>query len=431
MKHIPSLLLSMAAAAAAGLATQDPQPTPQPAPPAVAKEKATPAPAKDVGAWIQDLGSDSYRTRLDAERALRKLGEAARPALEQAAASADDAEVQWRARRLVRQLGRAGDNQLEQRDRKPEAGPEPEVDSPVPDGAKPREQSRRVVPWFRSDAPVDPDGMRDRFDQLFEQFERDFGVDIPRARFFQDDFFKDLQDQLGKGTHRGQGMSMQIGPDGAVKVQVQEKGEDGKVETKTYEAPDLETFQKNHSDVLQQNGLGMGLLRGNMLHGLSPLRGFRLDGPHTGGGWQVLTPGSDVPIDGFQQATPAPTPPPAGKRLGISIREAIPDEVRSYLELDDGVGLQVESVSPGSLAEALGLQRGDIVTHVAKKPVGSPQDVQQALGPIAKGDQVVVEFVRKGVAKTATAAKSEANEEPTPLEKAPRLEKRRGTGEIR
>jgi hypothetical protein len=417
-------MLALAAAVAAGLSAQDPQPAP-PAP-----DQPATAQKQDPGAWIKDLGSDSYRTRLDAERALLKLGEAVRPALEKAAGNADDAEVQWRARRLLRQLGRAGGDQLERRGAGPREGAEPEVDStPRAGGQEPGGSGRPLVPWFRRGQPMQPEAVREEFDRLFEQFERDFGLDIPRARFFQDDFFKDLQDQLGKGTTRGQGMSMQIGPDGSVKVQVQEKGPDGKVETKTYEAPDLETFQKNHPDVLQQNGLGMGLLRGNMLRGLSPLRGFQLDGPR--GGWQILTPDTADPFTGFEQATPAPPPPPAGKRLGISIRDGIPDEVRKYLELDEGVGLQVEAVSPNTLAEALGLQPGDIVTHVGGKPVGSPQDVQQALGPIGKGEEVVVELVRKGIALTKTAAKTEATEPAAPAEPPTRLEKRRGSSEIR
>ena len=33
------------------------------------------------------------------------------------------------------------------------------------------------------------------FDDVFEQLERDFGMDVPRHRFFDDAFFKDLNEQ--------------------------------------------------------------------------------------------------------------------------------------------------------------------------------------------------------------------------------------------
>ena len=429
MINFRSMLVSMAATFAASLPCQEPEPVEKPK--LEQKTKAAEA-GKDAKVLIEQLGSDSYRSRLDAERGLRQLGEAARGDLEAAAASAEDAEVQWRARRLLRQIGKpGGEGGLVQRDRQataPEVADDVETDKPA---------RRRAVKSWGNDLGTDPDAMRRQFESLFEQFERNHGLDIPRARFFDDTFFQDLQQQLGKGAARSQGMSMQIGPDGAVKVEVQEKGDDGKLQTKTYEAPDLETFHKNHPGVLQQNRAGLGLLPGNTLRGFAPLRGFLLDG--TGRQWQPqnLPPvGEDSPFVGIDPVTPeAAVPPPAGKRLGISIRDAIAPEVRAYLELEDGVGLQVETVSEGSLAEALGLNRGDIVTKVAGKPVGSPQDVQAALGPIEQGAEVEVHFVRKGAERSAKAKKTEANEpaaEPaSPESKPSKLEKRKGGSTIR
>jgi hypothetical protein len=50
-------------------------------------------------------------------------------------------------------------------------------------------------------------------------------------------------------------MSMQMGPDG-VKVEVKTKNDKGEEETKTYEAPDMETFRAKYPGVL--DGAGMG-----------------------------------------------------------------------------------------------------------------------------------------------------------------------------
>lgn len=396
MIDLRSLLLS-GAALAAGLTAQDPKPQ-EPASPPPAKAES---PKPDVDALVRDLGSERFRARLDAERALRELGAAAVPALKQAAEASDDAEVQWRARRVLRQIeaGKGGAGLAprgRQDDEAPEAGDAP------PDDARPGQQSRPRR-----------DMARDQFDSLFERLERDFGVDVPRARFFDDDFFQDLQEQMKAGAGRSQGMSMQIGPDGAVRVEVEERGADGKVEKKVYEAPDMDSFQKQHPGVLQRNGVGFAFPGGG---GMGWFRGF-------GGQFPPVAPQPPVTGRSRGQRAPdagvapfeslAPVAPPAGKRLGVTVRDEVPPDVRAYLELEDGVGLMVEGVQDGSLAQALGLQRGDIVTHVAGKAIGAPQDVQDALGGLDKGAEVDVAFVRKGVAKTAKAPKAEASEPPS------------------
>lgn len=440
MMNVRSMLCMLAASVAAGLPAQE-ESKPEAIPPVKVEQPkaakqdpgttgAVPKPqsTKDTAALIEDLGSDSYRERLDAERALRAKGKDARAELEKAAAGAEDAEVQWRARRLLRQLDRAGAEDLAPRGG---AGQDPVV-------TEPDEPMQRGRPFrmFRSGGGQD-DPMRAQFEALFEQFERDMGLDIPRARFFHDDFFKDLQDQMGKAGGRSHGMSMQIGPDGAVKVEVQEKGEDGKAETKVYEAPDMESFQKQYPGVLQRNGLGMGLFPGTTLRGFGPMRGFQFHPAPVPADRFEIVPDHDLPTLDDVTEGQAPAAPPAGKRLGISIRPEIAPELRDHLGLEEGVGLQVEAVAEGSLAAALGLQRGDIVTKVAGKSIGSPADVQQALGAIDKGSEVEVTFVRKGAEKTAKTAKTEAvgddaeSAKTAPAPKTEKLQPRQKGGTIR
>jgi len=50
----------------------------------------------------------------------------------------------------------------------------------------------------------------------------------------------------------------------------------------------------------------------------------------------------------------------------------------------------VANVQPGGSAENAGLQRGDVILEVNRKPVHSAQDVQQALSSIAKGQDALV-----------------------------------------
>jgi len=259
-----------------------------------------------------------------------------------------------------------------------------------------------------------PDSVRDQFESLFEHFERDFGLDVPRARFFEDDFFKDLQEQMKAGRGTSQGTVLQIGPDGKVHVEISERNEKGEEERKVYDAPDMQSFQQQYPDVLKKNGLYLGF------NGWPrTLRGFN------GQGWQgfQFEPGQGLQPFGqlwqggqddlFTPATPAPAP--VGKRLGIVVHQ-IPAELREHLDLAADTGLMVESVQEGSLAESLGLQRGDIVVQIESTAIGSSMDVQKALGGIEAGKQVEVKFLRKGKEMTAKATKTEAVEEPKKLE---------------
>lgn len=404
MTELRKILLVAATGLASSLLAQDPTTA---KPPAGAAETTPPASAakpdagKEVASLIRQLGSDSYRQRVDAERRLRELGDVALPALRDAATQKDDAEVQWRARRLVRQLegaaplasrGRTDGKDGVSKERAPEFESAPKV-------------QRRQQAFGGG---VDDD-MRQQFQSLFERLERDFGVDVPRARFFDDSFFRDLQEQMQPGAGASRGLSVQIGPDGAVHVEVQQQNDKGEVETKAYDAPDMETFQREHPGVLQQNGLSLSpFLRGGRLFGGDTMPGFRFEmgGPEV----QVLPFGATPQRDRAPAMDLAPVAPPAGRRLGIGIRPEVPAELREYLELPEGTGLMVDSVQPDSLASALGLQRGDIVTKIGQRMIGSPQDVQEALGPIEKGGDVAVTFVRKGKEQVATAKKTEANE---------------------
>lgn len=371
---------------------------------------------KQVAGLIQDLGSDRYKTRVEAENKLREAGKDALPALRKAADS-DDGEIQWRAKRLIRQIEQ-GDEALE-----------PRADSSKGGSGHGGGRNQGGV------APLPPDA-RDRFEDMFQQLERDFGIDVPRARFFHDDFFRDidqqfrdLQERMQKRNAQGlggvsQGMSMQVGPNG-VRVEVQEKNDKGEVENKVYEAPDMETFQKQYPDVLKEHGLALG--GPNFWFGDQPglVQPFH-QLPNSGRLPAIrMTPAQPPAAPGETAATP----PAEGERLGVYIRPEIASQVREYLGLEQGVGVMVESVQDDTLAAALGLEAGDIVTRIAGKAVGSPADIREVLGAIDAGKDVEVAFVRKGVEKTAKAVKKAPAVEAKPAER-PRLQRRAG-GSIR
>ena len=380
--EIKTVLLSTVLAS--GLVAQhEPPKAAEPTP----AEAAQPAPTAEQ--WIKQLGSESYRDRLQAEQKLRELGEEARVALERAAGDDSDREVQWRSKRLLRQLDRAKESTgLQERSRADGATGLQERD-PAP---RRRHPSRSV------------DDLRAEFDRVFRRFEDEFGIDVPRFRFFDDPFFRDLRSQL-KADARQQGMSLQIGPDG-VHVEITETGKDGKVEKKTYDAPDLETFERLHPGLLKDSGLGMGF----------SLRGFDPDG--------LARPPLPLPLPLRPRAVPAAPAPTEGRRLGVTVKD-VPPLLRDYLELDEGVGLMVASVQADTLAAAVGLRPNDIVVAINGAGIGAPADVARALGAIAKGDEVRIEFVRKGRRQEATTTKRhDAVEHREPL---PQKTRARGT----
>ncbi len=359
------------------LAQESPPVPPQP------QQDATPA----VGQWIHDLGSGGFRTRLQAENELRKLGQKALPELRKAAEQTDDHEVQWRARRLVRQIERGGAPGLVQR-------------TPSDRARSPAQPGQTGQGW-----PADD--VQQRFEQLFRDMEDQLGLDIPRSHFFEDDFFRDLQQQMQHGGgSQSHGMSMQIGPDGAVRVEVQETDADGKAENKVYEAPDMDTFQQQYPGVLQRNGLGFGV---RLWSGDEPQqnRFFQLRRGASGDPFgKQLAPGArsaepPVDADADQQVR-------SGQRLGVAVHPEIPAELREHLGLADGVGLMVQSVAPDSLASSLGLRAGDIVLRIHERSIGSPADVQSALASIDAGADVAVAFLRKGTEQVASAKKPAA-----------------------
>lgn len=369
MTHIRTLTTLATLSLGCLAAAQEPTPAPR-----AEAEAQAPSTGKSVDELVRRLGDDSFKVRLQAERELRALGKDALPALRQAAEHEADAEVQWRARRLVRQIERGDTGGLDRR-----VAQEPEPRRPG------------LEPFDRTD-------VQDRFDQLFRSLERDFGMDIPRSRFFDADFFKDLDDQMQElrqrmqalqqgGVASGQSMSMQMGPDG-VRVEIKRKNAQGEDETKVYEAPDVETFKQKYPGVLEQNGLGMRFWSG-------PLGGFRqLDPLPPGRGGQPWTPWPDRSETDLEPA-PMVAPPP-GKRLGVVVRPEIPAELRGYLGLEDGLGLMVDEVQPDMLAQRLGIERGDIVLQIGTQAIRGTADVQQALGDIAPGDKVEVKLLRRG-----------------------------------
>lgn len=332
-------------------------------------EKTKPAAQKaDVEGLIERLGDPSYRARGEAEESLRELGKEALGPLEKAAESHADSEVQWRARRLVRQI---------------ESGEDA--------GLQPRRQGEQPAPRRGALDRRQPPDLGGVFDDLFERLERDFEVDVPRHRFFQDDFFRDLDEQMQEmrsrmraldarglpgfdqfGTGTGQSFQMQVGPEG-VSVEVSERDENGEMQTKSYEAPDLETFRTQYPEVAERY-LDRSDTPGLTLRFGRDLPGF--------GGRSLLRTMPGLPPRGLGDD---------GPRLGVFVAE-LDAAALEELGIEGTKGLRVQSVVPASLAAELGVEADDIVLEISGEPVGSVEDVRAALHKA--GDRVAVKVHR-------------------------------------
>jgi serine protease Do len=77
-------------------------------------------------------------------------------------------------------------------------------------------------------------------------------------------------------------------------------------------------------------------------------------------------------------------------RWGLSLADLTPD-VRNEVQVQPSVhGAVVEDVKPGSPADNAGLQRGDVIIEVNRRPVKSAADVAQVLSNVPNGQDALV-----------------------------------------
>jgi membrane-associated protease RseP (regulator of RpoE activity) len=175
-------------------------------------------------------------------------------------------------------------------------------------------------------------------------------------------------------------MSLQVGPDG-VSCEVTENV-DGKEQKHTYTAGSVEELIEAHPELHDQLG-GTGI---RMFGG--PGRSLRILPRTLSGLSPKITTGAP---ELFDENVDANGEPPTD-RLGIQCRPV--EKVRSTeLGLDDGVGLSVEDVVPGTIASLLGLRRGDVVVQVDGATIHGTEDVKKALHDRAANAEVSVVVV--------------------------------------
>ena len=355
---------------------------------------------RSIDDLIDQLGDSRYRARQNAEQELRSRGDKAVQDLRRAAKEHEDAEVRWRAGRLVRQIEGQDQGGLRARD------------SQQPQTGQGRGQGQGQQPGFGqpwTPMPGQLQQLDQMFEQMFQQMERQYGIDIPRRSFFGDPFFQDLQSQMsqrGLGSlqdfeGQGRAMSMRIGEDG-VTVTIKEKDESGQVQSRNYEAPDLQSFIQQYPEVAK---------RLNMTQ-QSPLPGTRggfLTIPPMPPAIESLPRARDDARGGLMQRDQrqAQQPEiPEGQRLGVLVRGDLSEDTRAILSLPDQGGLLVEEVMDGSLAGKLGVKPNDVILEIGGTSIVGVEDVQRALADVEEGEEVKVLVNRRGEEQTLRAKKA-------------------------
>ena len=96
-------------------------------------------------------------------------------------------------------------------------------------------------------------------------------------------------------------------------------------------------------------------------------------------------------------------------QLGLRLGETT-EQLRKTLGVDAPRGALVLEVEPGGPADRAGLRAGDVVTRIARKPVGDADDALGAVEDRRPGDTVRVDFVRGGAADSARVTLVRARE---------------------
>jgi len=89
---------------------------------------------------------------------------------------------------------------------------------------------------------------------------------------------------------------------------------------------------------------------------------------------------------------------PKESKLGLSVR-ALTQEMADRLDVPAGKGVIVQEVKPGSFAEDIGLQRGDIVLEVNKQPVNGEEEFSKVVSALKSGQDVVFLVRQRGAGR--------------------------------
>lgn len=146
----------------------------------------------------------------------------------------------------------------------------------------------------------------------------------------------------------------------------------------------------------------------------------------------IEPPDSAAPIPPQPSPAEAAAPPVAepaepAPRAEVEAMPAVPDSPRAYLGvggsqvpellgehlgLAPGEGVVVRSLDPEGPAAKAGLADKDVITRVGGKQVGSHEQLREAVAALKPGDQLDLDFIHRGEARTGRVTLGSAPAEP-------------------
>lgn len=120
----------------------------------------------------------------------------------------------------------------------------------------------------------------------------------------------------------------------------------------------------------------------------------------------------------------APAPPVEMPQAGAEVPAAavraylgvagsqVPDLLGEHLKLEPGQGVVIRTLQPDGPAAKAGLEVNDVVTKVGGKAVGNHEQLREAVAGHQPGDELDVDYIHRGEAKTARIALGSAPAEP-------------------
>lgn len=127
-------------------------------------------------------------------------------------------------------------------------------------------------------------------------------------------------------------------------------------------------------------------------------RGFNLDKFRDllPGGKESPAPRAKPPAPKPEPRKEAPAPPPAPRAwLGVQPEE-LSEQLRAQLEIEEGVGLLVAEVVPGSPAERAGFRKNDILLKIDGQPVRGEESLAKFMEGAKPGQEASFTIMRRG-----------------------------------
>jgi serine protease Do len=113
-------------------------------------------------------------------------------------------------------------------------------------------------------------------------------------------------------------------------------------------------------------------------------------------GFKIPKDFQELPGDGDSSGDSAPIRSGPHAILGVSIGEATPEIRNQYHIPADTQGAVVGSVSPGSAADKLGLQVGDVIVLLGSKAITNAKDLSEEMSKVKWGETRTVKYLRYG-----------------------------------